>query len=392
MSMFQNFPEVTVRPRGLTRIRKGHPWIFRDDVSDDAGASSGDIVRIGGRDGPTVGFGSFSRHSKIALRLIGGADRIPDASFWIERFERALDYRGRVVSDATAYRWLFGESDGFPGLVADRYGDHLVVQCLTAGAERILEVLLPSLRDVHGIRSILARNDSSVRTLEALPREVRQIAGKTPEEIEVREGSVAYRVDPWKGQKTGAFLDQRENRARVAPLFRGRVLDAFTYQAGFALQAARHAEEIVAVDSSSRALQRGREAAARNGLGNIQFVQAKVFDDLKTRARAGERFDAIVLDPPAFAKSRRDVDAAERAYLELNRRALRLLGTEGILVTCSCSYNMSEERFLRIVAAAAAGARRSARVLARHTQSRDHPIRLGFPESQYLKCLVLNVM
>jgi 23S rRNA (cytosine1962-C5)-methyltransferase len=392
MSMSQNFHEVIVRPRGLTRIRNGHPWIFRDDVSDDAGAAGGEIVRIASRGGTTVGFGSFSRHSKIALRLIGGPERIPDRSYWIERLERALDFRGRVVSDATAYRCLFGESDGFPGLVADRYGSHLVVQCLTAGAERILEMLLSTLCEVHGIESVLARNDASVRTLEGLPRETRQIVGTTPQLIEVQEGGVAYRVDPWKGQKTGSFLDQRENRARVAPLCRGRVLDAFSYQAGFALQAARHAEEVLAVDSSARALQRGREDATRNGLGNIQFVEAKVFDDLKTRHRAGERFDAIVLDPPAFAKSRRDVDAAERAYLEVNRRALRLLGTDGILVTCSCSYNMSEERFLRIVAAAAAGARRSARVLARHTQSRDHPIRLGFPESQYLKCLVLNVM
>jgi 23S rRNA (cytosine1962-C5)-methyltransferase len=390
--MPQNITEVIVRPRGLARIRNGHPWVFRDDVADDGGAGSGDIVRISHRGGVTVGFASFSRPSKIALRVIGDADRLPDASFWIERLGQAHEYRQRVVSDATAYRLLFGESDGFPGLVADRYGDHLVVQCLTAGAERILDEILPSLQDAYGIESVLARNDSSVRTLEALPRETRQVTGRTPARIEVREGDITYHVDPWDGQKTGAFLDQRENRAMVGALCRGRVLDAFSYQAGFAMQAARHAEEVVAVESSARALERGREAAALNGLRNIQFVEAKVFDDLKTRARAGERFDVVVLDPPAFAKSRRDVDAAERAYLELNRRALRLLGTNGILVTCSCSYNMSEERFSRIVAAATAGARRSARVLARHAQSRDHPIRVGFPESQYLKCLVLNVM
>jgi len=390
--MSQVLPEVTLRPRGFKRLRDGHPWIFRDDLSDAGGAASGDIVRLVGRGGLTVGFGSYSAQSKIALRVVGGPERVPDEAFWIERLDRALDYRQRVVSDATAYRVLFGESDGVPGLVADRYGDHLVVQCQTAGAEKILGAMLPALLDKYGFESVLARNDASVRTLEGLPRETLQLAGQTPETIEVQEGPVRYNVDPRNGQKTGAFLDQRENRIRVGELCRGRVLDAFSYQGAFALQAALRAEEVIAVDSSAPALQRASEAAALNGLGNIAFVEAKVFDDLTARAQAGERFDVVVLDPPAFAKSRRDVAAAERAYFEVNRRALRLLETNGILVTCSCSYNMSEERFLRIVAAAAAGAHRSARIQARHTQSRDHPIRLGFPESQYLKCLVLNVM
>jgi 23S rRNA (cytosine1962-C5)-methyltransferase len=390
--MPQNLPEVTLRPRGVHRLRSGHPWIFRDDLSGDGGAVGGDIVRVDTGGGTTVGYGSFSSHSKIALRLVGGPDRIPDDAFWIERLDRAFEYRQRVVSDATAYRLLFGESDGVPGLVADRYGTHLVVQCMTAASEKILGAMLPILQDKYGIESVLARNDASVRTLEGLPRETRQIAGSTPPTIEGREGPLRYLVDPWNGQKTGAFLDQRENRMRFGELCRGRVLDAFSYQGAFALQAARLAEEVVAVDSSSRALEHARASAALNGLDNIEFTEAKVFDDLTARGRAGERFDVIVLDPPAFAKSRRDVAAAERAYLEVNRRALRLLGTDGILVTCSCSYNMSEERFQRIVAAATAGADRSARIVARHTQSRDHPIRVGFPESQYLKCLVLNVM
>jgi 23S rRNA (cytosine1962-C5)-methyltransferase len=361
-------------------------------VSSVGGAAAGDIVRVAGRGGSTAAFASFSSESKIALRVIGGSDRIPDDEFWIERLDRAVDYRRSIVSDATAYRLLFGESDGVPGLVVDRYGPHLVVQCLTAAAEKILQAMLPVMLGKYGFESVLARNDASVRTLEGLARETSQIAGLTPQEIEVREGEILYPVDPWNGQKTGAFLDQRENRVRIGSLCRGRVLDAFSYQGAFALQAARHAEEVVAVDSSSRALREARKAAALNGLENIRFTEGKVFDDLTARGRAGENFDLIVLDPPAFAKSRRDVAAAERAYLEVNRRALRLLGTGGILVTCSCSYNMSEERFLRIVAAAAAGARRSARLVARHTQSPDHPVRLGFPESQYLKCLVLNVM
>lgn len=284
--MSQNLPEVTIRPRGLHRLRNGHPWIFRDDLSGDGGAGAGDFVRVATGGGVHVGYASFSSHSKIALRLVGGPDRAPDDAFWIERLDRAFEYRQQFVSDVTAYRLLFGESDRVPGLVADRYGPHLVVQCMTAAAEKILGPMLPILQDKYGIESVLARNDASVRTLEGLPRETRQIVGSTPEAIEVREGHVRYVVDPWNGQKTGAFLDQRENRMRFGELCRGRVLDAFCYQGAFALQAARLADEVVAVDSSSRALEQAKAAAALNGLDNIEFAEAKVFDDLTARGRA----------------------------------------------------------------------------------------------------------
>jgi 23S rRNA (cytosine1962-C5)-methyltransferase len=286
---------------------------------------------------------------------------------------------------------VFGESDGIPGLVVDRYDRHLVVQCLTASAERILPLCLDHLATLQPVDSVLARNDVSVRRLEGLPREVRQVRGQTPHAILVREGHVRYEVDPWKGQKTGAFLDQRENHQRVALYLQGRVLDGFSYQGGFALHAAREADRVLAVDSSAAALDRGRAASALNGLTNVEFRQANLFEELRRLEREGERFEAVILDPPAFAKSRNDLKAAERAYKEINLRAMRLLGGESILVTSSCSYNLSGDRFQDILRAAAVDAGRTVRVIEKLTQSRDHPIRLGFPESHYLKCLVLRV-
>jgi 23S rRNA (cytosine1962-C5)-methyltransferase len=389
----QSPPSVTLRARGAARVRGLHPWVFRDDVLDPGESSNGDTVRLVDGTGRTCGYAFYSTQSKIAVRRIHREDRPPDAEYWDRTLARAQRFREKTVeAGATAYRWLFAESDGIPGLVADRYGDHLVVQCQTAAAERLVESLAPAILARSGACSILARDDSAARRLEGLAPRVVQIAGRTPEEIEVREGPVLYRVDPWRGQKTGAFLDQRENRLRAGVLCRGRVLDAFCYQGGFALHAARHADEVLAIDSSESAVARGRADAEANGLTRIRFVQAKVFDELKRLAQRGETFDAIVLDPPAFAKSRRDVLAAERAYHEINRRALRLLAPEGTLITCSCSYNLSEERFERIVTDAAAETGRDLRLLERRTQAEDHPLRLGFPESRYLKCLVLGVM
>jgi len=386
-------PTVVLRARGCARVRGLHPWVFRDDVADDGGARSGDTVRMVDRAGGTCGYAFYSAHSKIALRRIRREDQPPDTAHWDQALGRARRWRERTVDpDVTAYRWVFAESDGIPGLIVDRYGEHLVVQCQTAAAERLLASLTPLLLARSGACSILARDDSAARTLEGLASRVAQITGRTPETIEVREGPIRYRVDPWRGQKTGAFLDQRDNRVSLGARCRGSVLDAFCYQGGFALHAARHAEEVMAVDSSGPALERGRADAASNGLAGIRFVEAKVFDELKRLARRGETFDVIVLDPPAFAKSRRDLAAAERAYREVNRRAMLLLRPEGLLITCSCSYNLSDEQFERVVADAAADAGRDLRLVERRTQSSDHPVRLGFPESHYLKCLVLSVI
>lgn len=389
--MAGSLPEVRVGAKGAARVRSLHPWVFRDDLASEPSWANGDLVRVASEQGRHLGYAFYSASSKIALRLVSLHEEPPEESFWVARVEEALRHRGRVVQDTDAYRLLFGESDGVPGLVVDRYGPHLVIQSLTAGGERSLDPVLTALEQRTEVASVLARNDPSVRELEGLKREVVQLRGRTPERIEVREGPIRTLVDPWSGQKTGAFLDQRENRLAAAAYSRGRVLDVFSYQGSFALHAAAQATEVEAVDSSPGALSRGRENAERNGLRNVSFREANAFDDLRARQRRGEKFDTIFLDPPAFARSRTDLPAARRGYKEINLRAMRLLEREGVLVTSSCSYNLSEEEWLRVLASAAADARRSFRIVEKRTQARDHPIRLGFPESHYLKCLVLSL-
>lgn len=382
---------VRVLPRAVRPGRRSHPWIFRDDLQDDGGARSGEAVRVVTTRGHELGWAVYSERSRIALRRLAEASAVPAAGYWAARALAALAYREDKHARSSAWRVLFSESDGIPGLIADLYGEHLVVQCLTPCAERVLPEVLEALRGPLTLKSVLARNDASVRHLEGLEREVLQIEGQTPERIEIAEDGVQAIVDPWHGQKTGAFLDQRENRAAARGYCRGAVLDVFTYQGGFALHAATVAERVVAIDSSREALARAAEAAALNGLCAVEWVEAKAFDELRRRERAGERFSAVILDPPAFAKSRRDLPAALRAYREINLRAMRLLDPGGILVTSSCSYNLDEVAFDELLCAAAADAGRTVRIVERRTQSRDHPIRLGFPESHYLKCLVLSV-
>ncbi|HZN55652.1 MAG TPA: class I SAM-dependent rRNA methyltransferase [Candidatus Polarisedimenticolaceae bacterium] len=382
-------PEVTVTPRARRRIAARHPWIFIDDVVAASGLEPGAIVRVRDARGAPLGVAFWSGRSKIALRMIASEDLDPDPAFWSARVDAALARRGGRIAAWQARRLLFGESDGIPGLVADLYGRHLVMQMHTAGAVAIAETIAGLLRARLPIESVLHRNDASVRALEGLPREVVQATGTTPEQIVVEEEGVLYAADPWRGQKTGAFLDQRDNRTACRALGRGRVLDAFAYHASFALHAARGAAEVVVVDASREALERGRANARRNGLANLSFVEANAFDELREREKRGERFDLIVLDPPAFAKSRGEIASGRRGYKEINLRALRLLAPGGTLVTCSCSYNLDEATFEEILREAAADARRDATVVARRGQAEDHPVRLGFPESRYLKCFVL---
>jgi len=383
-------PEVRVAPRARRRLDGVHPWIFRDDVASDGGAAPGDLVRVLDDRGTARGIAFWSARSKIALRRVTRRDVPVDAAFWDARIAEALARRGPEVEAWEARRLLFGESDGVPGLVADLYGAHLVVQALTAGVERVLPTILASLRARLPIESVLARNDPAVRTLEGLAREVVQIEGTTPATIEIDEAGVTHLVDPWKGQKTGAFLDQRENRVVAGRLARGRALDAFAYHASFALHAAAGCTEVVVVDSSREALARGRAAAERNGRTNLTFVEAAAFDDLRARERAGERFDLVMIDPPAFAKSRADVPAAHRGYREINLRALRLLAPNGVLVTSSCSANLDEAAFEEVLVEALRDSGRTATVVARRGQAADHPVLLGFPESRYLKCFLLR--
>jgi 23S rRNA (cytosine1962-C5)-methyltransferase len=375
MSPPRRLPEVAVRLRAKRRIASRHPWVFSDDVAASSDARNGDLVRVKDNAGAVLGVAFYSTHSKIALRMVALEDVEADAAFWARRVDLAF---------------VFGEADGIPGLVADVYGAHLVVQALTAAAERVVEPVVAALRARIPIDSVLARNDASVRALEGLKREVTQLSGTTPNEIVIEEEGVLYAANPWRGQKTGAFLDQRDNRVACRAYSGGRVLDAFSYHASFALHAFRSASEVVVVDASADALARGRANAERNQATNLTFVEANAFEDLRARERHGERFDLVMLDPPAFAKSRGDIAAARRGYKEINLRAFRLLAPGGVLVTSSCSYNLDEVTFESLLREAAADAGRDAVVLERRGASADHPVRLAFPEGRYLKCFVLR--
>jgi len=390
MSRSGRLPDVTVRLRAKRRIATRHPWVFADDVAASGDAAHGDIVRVRDNAGMPLGIAFWSARSKISLRMLSLQDDVPDEAFWANRIDLAIARRGAEVSRWSARRLVFGEGDGIPGLIADLYGSHLVIQALTAATERIVDHVVAALREHVVIESVLLRNDPAVRTLEGLPREVRQLSGTTPAEIVVEEAGVLYSADPWRGQKTGAFLDQRDNRVASRAHGRGRVLDAFSYHASFALHAAANAVEVVAVDSSAEALARGRANADLNGAKNVTFVEANAFEELRLRDRRGERFDLVMLDPPAFAKSRSDVTAGRRGYKEINIRGFRLLAPGGVLLTSSCSYNLEEPSFEQILREAAADAGRDAVVLERRGQAADHPVRLAFPEGRYLKCFVLR--
>jgi len=382
-------PSVTIGRRGEDRVRAGHPWIYRSDVSA-AAAAAGDLVEvIGGRD-RVIAYAWFSDRSEITLRIVSYGPEPPRPSYLRDRLKAAIDYRESLGIDATAYRLVHGEADRLPSLIVDRYGDYLVVQTLTQGTDRRAREIAEGLGEMLHPAGILTRNDPRVRLLEGLEQKIEVVAGSVPEHIDVREGVVRYDVDPWRGQKTGLFLDQRENRAAALRYARGRLLDAFSYHGGFALALAPMCASVLAVDISEDAVTRIRENALRNGITNVEARAMNAFDELRELERNGARFDTIVLDPPAFAKNKAAVSKALSGYKEINLRALKLLEPGGFLVTCSCSYNVSETMFLDVVAEAAADARAIVSLVEKRTQGRDHPILLNVPETYYLKCLILR--
>jgi 23S rRNA (cytosine1962-C5)-methyltransferase len=382
-------PTVIVSRRGGERLRLGHPWIYRSDVRDAAGASGGDVVRVTDRAGRFLGMAHYSAASQIALRLLTADHRPIDGAFFRERIQQAAELRSRVVSGTNAYRLVFGEADSLPALVVDRYAEWLSIQTLSQGMDRAKPELTGLLNELFSPRGIIERNDVRVRELEALPQQAGVLAGERPETIEVEMNGVRFGVSLRAGQKTGAFLDQRENYAAAAAYARGEALDCFSYAGGFALHLARRCQSVEAVDSSAEALAAARANAARNSLANICFTEANAFDLLKKYDELRRAFDLVVLDPPAFAKSRANLEAALRGYKEINLRAFRLLRRGGVLVTCSCSHHVSEAEFIETVAEAAVDARRRVTVLERRTQARDHPVVLTIPETLYLKCLML---
>jgi 23S rRNA (cytosine1962-C5)-methyltransferase len=382
-------PHAVIARRGEDRLRSGHPWIYRSDVRE-ADAGPGAVVRVLSAAGRPLGYALYSDRSEIALRLLTHRDAPPDTQTWRARLSAAIAYRQSLRIDATAYRLVHGEADLLPSLIVDRYGDHLVVQALSQGMDRLLPEMTALLVEIARPAGIRARNDPRVRALEGLEQRVELLHGTVPESVEVTEGRVSYQVDPYRGQKTGLFLDQRENREAAARYARGRLLDAFSYNGGFALALAPLCESVLAIDISEDAVARIAANAARNGLPQVEARAMNVFDELRELERRGELFDTIVLDPPAFAKNKAAVRKALSGYKEINLRALKLLAPGGFLVTCSCSYNVSEADFAGVLASAALDAEAEVTVVEKRTQGRDHPILLTVPETYYLKCFILR--
>lgn len=322
------------------------------------------------------------------------SDRVEaiDQAFFLRRLTAAEAHRKRVVADSEAYRLVHGEADQLPGLVIDRYGDYFTLQTLDQGMERAKGDIVSVLEELFAPRGIVERNDVAIRKREALPLQSGVVAGQIPETVDLRMNGLKLHADLLHGQKTGIFLDQRENYLAAARYGRGRALDCFTSTGGFALHLAASCESVEAVDSSEAALHVAGLNCEANGIGNIELREADVFELLAGYAVARRRFDIVVLDPPAFAKSRQSLDAAMRGYGEINRRALQLLDAGGILVTCSCSHHLSEAALLEIVAKASLDAGKKLRVLERRMQAQDHPVLLTVPETLYLKCLILDVI
>jgi 23S rRNA (cytosine1962-C5)-methyltransferase len=380
---------ITVTPRGEDRIRSGHLWVYRGDIAGGT-AEAGAVVRVAAPGGRVLGRAFYSDRSQITLRILTRDDEPIDRRFWRRRFEQAISFRDRIGIDATAFRLVHGEGDLIPSLVIDRYGDYISLQALSQGTDRLLPEITSLLMEVVSPAGILARNDPKVRLLEGLDRHITVLAGEIPDKVAVREGRIEYDVDLRHGQKTGAFLDQRENRIAAAQYVSGRTLDCFSYAGGFALQLAATTDEVTALDISEDATALLAQNAARNGLSNVQARTTNVFDELRTLERMGETFDAIVLDPPAFAKSKSAIPKALSGYKEINLRALKLLTAGGFLITCSCSYHVNEAMFAEVIFDAALDARVAVSVVEKRMQGRDHPVVLGMPETYYLKCFILR--
>jgi len=382
-------PSVVISARGEQRVRSGHPWIYRADVVD-VDAAGGDIVQVVGPRRRTVGSALFSDRSQIPIRMLTLGDELAGESLLRLRLQRAIQFRESLQLDATAYRLVHGEADLLPSLVVDRYAGYLVVQTLSQGMDRLLPTITTLLQELLSPAGILARNDPKVRALEGLDQTVADLAGAIPDTVSVREGPIEYQVDLRRGQKTGLFLDQRENRDAAARYARGRLLDAFSYHGGFALRLATQCSDAEAIDISADAVQHIQVNAARNGIRSLRVREENVFDALRRLEKAGERFDTIVLDPPAFAKSKASVPNALAGYKEINLRAMRLLQPGGTLVTCSCSYNVNEDTFGALLHDASIDSHTSVTIVEKRMQGRDHPVLVGVPETHYLKCFILR--
>jgi 23S rRNA (cytosine1962-C5)-methyltransferase len=385
-------PQVTVSPRGAARLKSGHPWVYRSDLSVTNGIPPGALVRVADPKGRPLGTALYSSSSQIAIRMLASSpvENLPDLIR--QRIRKAIDYRKLVVNNTDAYRIVFSEADFLPGLIVDRYNDLLSLQILTQGmdSDAAREAIVSELQVQLSPAAIIERVDSRVRELEQLPaRESGLLHGNKAETTFTMNG-VRFQYSALTGQKTGAFLDQRENYAAAEHYAHGAALDVFCYQGGFALHVARRCASVTGVDSSRPALEIAEQNAALNGY-EIEWIEGNAFDLLKDYAAAGQQYDTIVLDPPAFAKSQRNLETALRGYKELNLRALKMLRPGGILVSCSCSYHVSQSDFLDVLSSAAVDVHKSVRILEVRGQSQDHPVLLGVPETNYLKAAICHV-
>lgn len=385
--------DIIITQRGAERARAGHLWIYRSDVRDVADAvAGGSVVSVRDERGRFVGQALYSDRSEISLRLLTLTDERIDREWWRARLQSAARRRKGIKPGADAYRLVYSEGDLLPSLIVDLYDDVLVMQTLAQGTDAIKELLVRLLVEEHSPRAIIERNDVRVRSLEGLEMRAGVLYGDAPDELEIRQHGVRFRIQPLGGQKTGSFLDQRENHLAAHRLAKGRALDCFTFNGAFALHLAPASESVLGLDISTDAVAAARRNAELNGARNVEFQEANVFDALREMEAEGERFDTIVLDPPAFAKNRASARAAARGYKEINLRALKLLNPGGVLVTCTCSYHMSEGMFLEIIADAARDARRRLQLVEKRTQASDHPILFGMPETYYLKCVIARVL
>ena len=385
---------VTVNKRGATRVRHGHLWIYRSDIVD-VDAEGGAVVKVRDERGNFIGQALYSAASQIALRFLTQTTEEIHRDWWRRRIREAVARR-QVSADTNAYRLVYSEGDLLPSLIVDRYNDVLVMQTLSQGTETFKSLFAEILIEEFQPRAVIERNDARVRELEGLPLISATIYGDAPEEIEILQHGLRFVVSPGAGQKTGSFLDQRENRlaARAAAqtTTHGRALDCFTFNGAFALHLASVCEEVVGIDISGDAVAAAKRNAQLNGMRNVEFREANVFDALREMETVGERFDVIVLDPPAFAKNRASLKSAVRGYKEINLRALKLLHAGGVLVTCTCSYHVAEDLFLEIVDQAANDAHRRVQIIEKRMQASDHPVLLGMPETYYLKCVITRVL
>ncbi|HYP09466.1 MAG TPA: class I SAM-dependent rRNA methyltransferase [Bryobacteraceae bacterium] len=383
---------VKINRKATDRVASGHPWIFASDVVDRGDAQAGEAVQVADFRNRVLGTAHYSSTSQITLRFLSRRVEEIDSAFLRRRLGDALALRERVVHGSDAYRVVYTEGDLLPALIVDRYGDYLVIQTLNQGMDRLQPDIVRCLEELLAPKGIIARNDVAVRTREDLPVETKVVSGEVPGRVDVTVNGLKLHADLVHGQKTGVYLDQRENYVAAARYGRGTALDCFTSTGGFALHLARSCEHVEGVDSSEHAVRTAEANRDLNALGNVSFREADVFDLLTGYAATKRKFDLVVLDPPAFTKSRQAVEGAARGYKEINQRALRLLDSGGVLVTCSCSHHFSEAMLLDVLAQASLESGKTLRVLERRSQAQDHPILLTAPETHYLKCLVLQVV